>query len=97
MPQRPYHHPQPRVAYAQRQPYYRPHTTLGAAGHWIKEVGILAPIAISEFVPDPAQKWHYIKFASLVTALLSQGMWTMKIHKEREWAREHRLGGDGRQ
>jgi hypothetical protein len=97
MAQGSHHYRQARNAFAQRQPYYRPHTSLGAAGHWIKEVGILAPIAIGQFVPDPERKWRYINFISLATALLSQGMWTMKIHKEREWAREHRLGGDGRQ
>ena len=66
--------------------FYRSHNSLGMAAHWIKEAGILAPIVIGEFVPDPARKWRYIKLASLATALLSEGMWTFRIHKEREAA-----------
>lgn len=37
----------PRAAYAaapyQRQAFHRPHTAMGAAGHWIKTLGILSP------------------------------------------------------
>ena len=89
MPQAPHHNSTYTVASSGRQAYYKPHTSLGATGHWIREAGILAPLVISEFVPDPAKKWRYIKLASIATALLSEGMWTMKIHKEREAAREH--------
>jgi len=73
----------------ERQAFQRPRTSLGAAGHWIREAGILAPLVISEFVEDPGQKWRYIKLASLATALVSQGMWTAKIHAERKAEREH--------
>jgi len=76
---------------AARRPFHQPHTSLGLAAHWIKEAGILAPIAIGEFVPDPAKKWRYIKLASLATALLSEGMWTFRVHREREAAREREL------
>jgi hypothetical protein len=73
-----------------RQAFHRPHTSLGAA-HWIREAGILAPLVISEFVKDSQRQWRYIRMVSVATALLSQGMWTMKIHKEREAAREREL------
>jgi hypothetical protein len=72
----------------ERQAFHRPHTSLGAAGHWIREAGILAPLVISEFVPDPERKLRYIKFASIAVALLSQGMWTARIHAERKAAHE---------
>ena len=72
----------------ERQAFHRPRTTMGSTGHWIKEAGILAPLVISEFVPDPEQKWRYIKLASLATALLSQGLWTARIHAERKAERE---------
>ena len=71
-----------------RQAYHKPHTSLGAAGHWIREAGILAPLIISEFVKDPGKQWRYIRIASVATALLSEGMWTAKVHREREAARE---------
>ncbi|HEY1759418.1 MAG TPA: hypothetical protein VGG72_28860 [Bryobacteraceae bacterium] len=78
------HHP----AAPHRQPYHKPHTSLGAAGHWVREAGILAPLIISEFVKDPGKQWRYIRIASIATALLSEGMWTAKVHRERETARE---------
>jgi len=82
---------------AARQAFHRPHTSLGLAAHYIKELGILAPIAIGEFVPDPQEKWRYIRLISLATALLSQGMWTARIHAGRNTARgrEHALHGHG--
>jgi hypothetical protein len=72
---------------AERQAFHRPRTSLGGAGHWIREAGILAPLVISEFVEDPGEKWRYIKLASIATALISQGMYTAKIHAERKAAR----------
>ena len=74
-----------------RQPYHKPHTSLGAAGHWVREAGILAPLIISEFVKDPGRQWRYIRMASIATALFSEGMWKAKVHKERQAAREREL------
>lgn len=71
-----------------RQSYHNPHTSLGAAGHYIREAGILAPLVISEFVKDPGKQWRYIRIASVVTALFSEGMYTANLHREREAARE---------
>jgi hypothetical protein len=79
-----------------RQPYYRAHTTLGATGHWVKTAGILAPLVIAEFIKDPEQKWRAIRIASVATALISEAMWTQKIRKERDEAREHCAAGAGR-
>jgi hypothetical protein len=76
----------------ERQAFHRPRTSLGSAGHWIREAGILAPLVITEFVHDPGEKWRYIKLASLATALFSQGMWTAKIHAERKAARGRQQG-----
>jgi hypothetical protein len=71
-----------------RQAYHKPHTSLGAAGHWVREAGILAPLIISEFVKDPGKQWRYIRIASVATALFSEGMYTAKIHAERKAERE---------
>ena len=81
---------------ATRQPYHKPHTSLGATGHWIREAGILAPLIISEFVKDSEKRWRYIRIASVGTALLSEGLFTAKIHKEREQMREHCASEHGR-
>jgi hypothetical protein len=74
-----------------RQVFHHPRTSYGAAGHWIKTAGILAPLVIGEFIKDPDKKWRAIRIASVATALVSEGMWTHKIHKEREQAREREL------
>jgi hypothetical protein len=65
-----------------RQPFHKPATTLGAAGHWIKTLGILAPLVIGEFVKDPEQKWRAIRISAVATALLSEAMWTQRIRRQ---------------
>jgi hypothetical protein len=79
------------AAQTHRQAFHHPRTSYGAAGHWIKTAGILAPLVIGEFIKDPDKKWRAIRIASVATALVSEGMWTHKIHKEREQAREREL------
>ena len=74
-----------------RQAFHHPQTSYGAAGHWIKTAGILAPLVISEFIKDPDKKWRAVRIASVATVLFSEGTWTHKIHKEREQAREREL------
>jgi predicted phage terminase large subunit-like protein len=44
---------------------------MGAAAHWIKTAGILAPLVIGEFVKDADKRWRYIRLASVATALVS--------------------------
>jgi hypothetical protein len=61
---------------------------MGAAGHWIKTAGILAPLVIGEFVKDPDKRWRYVRLASVATALVSEAMWTNRIRKERERCEE---------
>ena len=74
----------PREPYQPRKPFHKPHTSIGATGHWIRTAGLLAPLVISEFIKDPEQKWRVIRIASVATALISEGMYTHKIRKERE-------------
>jgi hypothetical protein len=74
-----------------KQAFHKPHTSLGAAGHWIKTAGILAPFVIGELVQDADKRWRYIRMAAVATALLSEGMYTHHIRKEREEARERAL------
>jgi hypothetical protein len=81
MPQTPHH---------ERQQFHRAHTSLGAAGHWLKTAGILAPLVIGELVKDSEKRWRYIRLASVTTALVSEAMWTAKIQRERNECREER-------
>jgi hypothetical protein len=64
---------------------------MGAAGHWVKTVGILSPLVIGEFVKDTEQRWRLIRLASVATALVSEGLYTSRIVREREAAREREL------
>jgi hypothetical protein len=64
---------------------------MGATGHWVKTAGILAPLVIGEFVKDNEQKWRLIRLASVATALVSEGLYTSRIVREREAAREREL------
>jgi hypothetical protein len=67
-----------------RQPYYKPHTSIGATSHWIRTAGLLAPLIIGELVEDPNKRWRWIRIASVATALVSEAMYTHKIKQERE-------------
>lgn len=84
----PHSSPRFRESPAQRQAFHRSHNSLGAAAHYVREAGILAPLIISELVKDPGEKWRWIKLASIATALVSQGMYTARIHAERKARRE---------
>jgi hypothetical protein len=72
-----------------RQPYYNPHTSIGATSHWIRTAGMLAPLLIGELVEDPTKKWRWIRIASVTTALVSEAMYTHKIRQEREERAAH--------
>lgn len=73
-----------------RQAFHHPHTSLGAAGHWIKTLGILSPLVIGEMVKDPDKRWRWVRIASVATALVSEALWTRRIHKERQEREERR-------
>jgi hypothetical protein len=72
-----------RTPYRPRQAFHHPHTSMGAAGHWVREAGILAPLVIGEFVKDADERLRYIRMGSVATALLSEALWTSRIRHER--------------
>jgi len=85
MPQSSPNHAASYVAHSNnRKSFHKPHTALGATGHWVREAGILAPLVIGEFVKDADKRWRYIRMASVATALLSEALWTSRIHHERQ-------------
>jgi hypothetical protein len=67
-----------------RQSFRHARTSLGAAGHWIRTAGILAPLVIGEMIKDPDQRWRWIRIASVATALVSEGLYTHRIQQERK-------------
>jgi hypothetical protein len=91
MPQASPHHAQTGSAPSDRQAFHRPHTSMGATtGHWVKTAGILSPLLIGELVKDPEKKWRYIRLASVATTLVSEALWSHRIHKERQQRDEQR-------
>jgi len=57
---------------------------MGAAGHWIRMGGIMAPLVIGEVINDPEKRWRWIRIAAVATALVSEGMYAHRIQQERQ-------------
>jgi hypothetical protein len=77
---------QPDNAPDTRQAFQHAHTHIGAgsAGHWIRTAGILAPLIIGEIIKDPDKRWRWVRIASVATALVSEGLYTHRISRERQ-------------
>jgi hypothetical protein len=73
----------------ERQEFHHARTSMGAAAHWLKTAGILAPLIIGEFVKDTDKRWRWTRIASVATALVSEGMYTHRLQREREECMEH--------
>jgi hypothetical protein len=75
-----------------RQSFQRTHTSIGAgsAGHWIKMAGILSPLVIGELIPDPDQRWRWIRIAAVATALTAQGFHAHRVSQRREQQQRER-------
>jgi hypothetical protein len=88
MPQASTYHAMNRGPQLPRQAFHNPRTSFGV-GHWIKTAGILVPLVIGELVKDPDQRWRFIRIAAVTTALVSEGLYTHRIKREREESRAH--------
>jgi hypothetical protein len=67
---------------AARLAFQKPRTSFGAACHWVKMAGVLAPVVIGEFIQDPVKKWRAVRAVSVASALILEGMWEHKIAKD---------------
>jgi len=67
-----------------KRAFHRPTTALGAAGHVVKDLGILSPLLIHEMIKDPEQRWRWIRISAVATALLSEVCWANRIRRERQ-------------
>jgi hypothetical protein len=47
----------------------------------VKTTGILAPLIIGELVKGEGKRWRYIRLSSVVTALVSEALWTNRVRK----------------
>jgi hypothetical protein len=71
-----------------QQSFHRPHSSLGATGHWLSMLTMLAPLIIPEFIENPSRQWRWVRISSIATAMMTEGLYTARIHKERERDRE---------
>jgi hypothetical protein len=67
-----------------RQSFHHAQSSMGAVGHWIRTAGLLSPLVIGELVEDPKKKWRWVRIASIATTLVSEGLYTNKVRRERE-------------
>jgi hypothetical protein len=78
----------PRAGYSSapfnRQQFYHPRTSLGAAGHWIHLAAVAAPLIIGEVIKDPDKRWRALRLASVGAALASEAVWTHRLSKDRK-------------
>ncbi len=60
----------------------------GEIAHWVRTLGLLAPLAITEFVPDAARSKRFIRITSVAAAVLSEGFHAHRLHQQRDRARD---------
>ena len=77
------------------QPFHKPHSSLGAAGHWVHLAATLSPLAISELVEDAAKRRKAIALVSVGSALAYQTLWTLREQQKRA-EQEHRSPSQAR-
>jgi len=75
---------------AARRSMHKPHSALGATGHWIHLLSVAAPLVIAESIKDPDKKWRALRIAAVAAPLLSEAAWTLKISQDRHKAEEAR-------
>jgi hypothetical protein len=76
-----------------REPHYpRPvyHRYPSPVGHWTRTLGALAPLVISELVPEPSRQIRFIRIASVALAAISELSYAHQLQKERERREEER-------
>lgn len=71
------------------QPFHKPRTSLGAAGHWVHLAATMAPLAISEMVEDAAKRRKAIALVSVGSALAYQTLWTLREQDRRAGGEKH--------
>jgi hypothetical protein len=71
-----------------REAFHHSHTKMGAIGHWVRTAGLLAPLVIGELIKDPDKRWRWVRIASVATTLVSEGLYTNKVRREREPTRQ---------
>ena len=70
------------------RPAHRQPSAEGEIAHWARTLGLLAPLVITEFVPDAAKSKRLIRITSVAAAILSEGFHAHRLHQQRDRARD---------
>ena len=92
------YHPRTQYPDGNRQAFYRSRTSLGAkhhrsngaAGHLLHILSVAAPLVIAEVIKDPDKRWRAMRGVAVGTALLSEGIWTLRLSQDRKRDKEAR-------
>jgi hypothetical protein len=55
----------------------------GEIAHWVRTLSLLAPFAITEFVPGAVRSKRLIRIMSVAAAILSEGLHSHRLHQQR--------------
>jgi hypothetical protein len=86
--------PQNQTDSPQELPYARhpDHRSSGVFGHWTRTLGALAPLVITELIPEDRAKQSFIRIASVALAATSEASYAYPIQRERKERDEERRG-----
>ena len=56
------------------------------AAHLVQLAGILTPVAVTHFIKEPENQWRAVRLASILTAVLTGGIW--EAHNKRKHEKE---------
>lgn len=91
MPQQ--NHTDEQIPSQRREPNWqsreRHHSIGGGAGHWVRTIGVLAPLIIGEVVKNPDQRWRFIRITSVAMALISEGLYAHKVQQQKREREEY--------
>ena len=57
--------------------------------HLVQLAGILTPVAVTHFIKEPENQWRAVRLASIITAVLTGGIWEAHHHNKQKREKEH--------
>ncbi|HEX4231143.1 MAG TPA: hypothetical protein VHZ07_20870 [Bryobacteraceae bacterium] len=57
--------------------------------HLVQLAGILTPVAVSHFIKEPENQWRAVRLASIITAVLTGGIWEAHNYKRKHEQQQH--------
>jgi hypothetical protein len=70
--------------HSKRQAFHHPHTSLGAAGHFVHMGAMLFPVLAAELITDAAKYKKAVRIGSVATTVLYEGLYALREQRRRE-------------